>query len=295
MFTFIAILFTVYTILLVVFAQLWIGQLAIIPLVIAWSGAQTVPFLTIALRVACILIAFYIWIKVFKELKAAKAGATPWCTQNVFWMMLLIGIFSWQLVSYGKVLKEAAKADARYKVHRAQLDREQKQRLIEFNQRAARDCVHIQGLCVTQNPPISERGNTFAESLNNAINLCTDLGMRLPTKEEYASILKPLLDFERKLEPNLSYEEFVELHDYYDKNLKNYGSLFRDNNFLTSSLVDRKAVTYKVKRKEPRQCRQKGYSSVCIQTLEPPVVEYHDLGELADRRKYVEYSVHCVK
>ena len=297
MFIFIAILFTVYTILLAVFAQLWIGQLAIIPLVIAWSGLRSVSILPIVLHVLCILIAIYIWIKVFKELRAAKAGATPKLTKNVICMMILTVIFSFSLVSHIKMIKTQVAEAKQYKVQRAQLDRERERQLIESNRNAAQNCRNVENLCVTQHRVFPKRGNTFAESLNNANNLCADLGMRLPTKEEYDLLVKPLLDFKYKLEQNLSDEEFVELRDHYDAN---YHTQFWDDNFLTSSMVDGKAVTYKMKHKQLNVCRNVTTKNilghVCIHnSLETPVVEYHDLGELADRRKYIEYSVHCVK
>ena len=180
---------------------------------------------------------------------------------------------------------------------------ELKQQEIENNNNAAKNCRMVGGLCVTRERISYQRGETFKDTLNNATNICSELGMRVPTKEEYDVVLKPLTDFKYKLEHNPSDEEFVKMNDYYNNTLNDYHLQFMDDNFLTSSTIDGKAITYKVGYKQYynnvgcRNVRTRNISGqICISdSVEIPVVEYHDYSEPKDATKYVEYSLHCVK
>ncbi len=176
-------------------------------------------------------------------------------------------------------------------------------KIMEQNKNAGKNCIIVKGLCVTNNRISYKTGDNFIDSLNNAKNVCSELDMRIPTKEEYDLILTPLTDFKYKLEHNPSDEEFVNMSEYYKNSLRNYHLQFWNDDLLTSSIQNSKAVTYKIKLKQYPDndgCRRvntgKVHGEICIeQTIDTPIVEYHDFSERIDKSRYASFTLHCVK
>ena len=304
-------LFCIYTVVLAIASFILLQFIAYFPFLVL-LGAIPKGFaysifrlITIAiLPLLCEGYAIYIWVKTFKYLKTSKSSITPELKKNVFWMIILTVILSSFIGFYLKNYQNAQEDLQRNNEYQNNLRLEMAQYNIEHNQNAALTCKMVEGLCVTSERIAYNRGDTLNDSLNNAKKVCSDLGMRVPTKEEYDLLLSPLTDFKDKLEHNPSDEEFVDMAKYYKNSLKEYHLQFWSDNFLTSSMVDGKAITYKVDLK--RYYNQDGcrvvhhvrgvYGTVCIsETVDTPVIEYHNLNESIDKTKYSDYSLHCVK
>ena len=129
--------------------------------------------------------------------------------------------------------------------------------------------------------------------------------MRIPTQKEFDMILLPLTNFKYKVEHNPSDKEFIKLANFYEKTLKDYQWKFSHGNFLTSSIENDKAITYKINIKEyynDDNCRffyRGNYSTerICIRTtIDTPLIEYHDFKEpLLNKGIVTHYSLFCVK
>ncbi len=307
---FVITLFSIYTVALVAASYILLQLIAVLPLIVLLGAIPrgfTYSIFHLAkmalLPLICEGYAIYIWVKISKQLKTLKTQTPAELKKNVFWMLILTVILSSFIGFHIKNYKNAQADLQRNKEYQANLRLEMKQYDIERNQNAALTCKMVEGLCVTSERIAYTRGNTFNDSLNDAKKVCSDLGMRIPTKEDFDLLVKPLTDFKNKLEANPSDEEFVEMQKFYKNSLKEYHLQFWSDNFLTSSMVGGKSVTYKVNLKryyDWKGCRKvhtkKVTGEVCInETIETPVVEYHNLNERIDKSKYSDYSLHCVK
>ena len=255
------------------------------------------------LPLLCEVFAIFIWIKMLKCLQNPKLNRSPEFEKNFKFMIVMTIILSLVIMFFGKTMldteKDRKRYDAETKQHMIKLEQQQ----IENNKNAAQNCRKVRDLCVTRERISYKRGDTLNESINNAKEACSNLGMRLPTKEEFDIILLPLTTFKNKLEHNPTDEEFVAMERYYKNTLKEYHLQFWHDNFLTSSIENGKAITYKIDLKRYynhdgcRRVHTKNVSGgVCIsETVDKPVIEYHDFNELKDKSKYIEYSLHCVK
>ena len=302
-FIFYSIVLAIYTLILLrfLFASPVLLLLGAIPKGFLYSFYTLIKISILPLL--CEWFAILIWIKMSKYFKKPKLALSLEFEKNFKFMIVMTIILSLALIFCGYAMQDSVKDRKRYdaetKEHMMQLKQEQ----IENNKNAALNCRKVRYLCVTSKRISYERGDTLNETINNAKQTCSDLGMRLPTKEEFDVILLPLITFKNKLEQNPSDEEFVEMERYYKNTLREYHLQFWSDNFLTSSTENGKAITYKVDLKRYynrdgcRKVNTKNVSGgVCIdETVDTPVIEYHDFYELKEKSKYIEYSLHCVK
>ena len=306
----ITISFVLYSILLIIYSVILLQLVVYSPVLILLGAIPkgfTYSILTIikilALPFLFELFAIYIWIKIFVNLNTKTVDITKEFKINVILMYLSTFILSLFLIYVCISFYKTKMEHNRYLAETQEYMLELKQQEIENNKNAAKNCKMVEGLCITRERISYQRGDTFKDTLINANNVCSELGMRVPTKEEYDIALKPLMDFKYKLEHNSSDEEFVKMREYYSNTLSAYHRQFWNDNFLTSSTKDGKAITYKVGLKRYynddgcRNVRTRNvYGQICISaSVEIPVVEYHDFSEPKDSRKYIEYSLHCVK
>ena len=284
----ITVLFWIYTILLAHLSLLALFVLffvLLLPAFTLFKGPQELIFIVVTLGTE--IFAVNIWRKIFKYLKALKLGITLEIKKDVIWMLVLTIIIPLEFfVFYIQDPSETAISQ---------------DEIIE-NKDAAQNCVMVKDLCVTKKKIKYKRSGNFGKNLKNAKKACSDLGMRLPTKEEYDVILTPLTSIKYALELNLTDKEFVYLERYYDDALRGYPLTFMHGNFLTSSIENGKAVTYKVDFKHDdslgdcRSIRTKnGTRDVCIRVpIETPIIEYHDSNELIDLGEGT-YPLLCVE
>ena len=221
---FIITIFCIYTILLAHLSLLALFVLLIIifaPALILLGGniPQSLNFFVVIIVTE--IFAVKIWIKALKYVRVLESGITSEIKKNVIWMLVMTIIISLGFfVLYTQNLSETANSH---------------NRIIESNKYAVQNCGIIKDLCVTKEMIAYNADKNFGKKLKNAKNACSDLGMRLPTKEEFDVILSPLTNIKYALELNLTDEEFVYLQRHYVKTLRDYPLISVDGNFLTSS------------------------------------------------------------
>lgn len=263
-------------------------------------------FTSLIWLILCELFAVYIWMKAATYLKTSKSGITLTSKEEVIWIWVFVLTFMLPFMFFstgaidtinGSNLFRRPIDEATAKQVREQERVRSEQEKIGRNQNAAKHCISIEGLCVTNRQISYSIGDTLSDSLDNAKNVCADLGMRLPTKEDYALLFTPLADFNDKVARNLSDEEFVTLEKYYKETLRDYRFLLMGDN-LTSSVINDKAVVYKVNYKQhyDYECRNvdtgRVYGHICIEkAVGIPGIEQHGFNEPAS----YGYSLLCVK